>query len=181
MAAIWSKAPQHVLDTVKRLINLYHEPLREARIGVIMRSEAPRVGGRVVLGKAEKVSPKAQVYAPYDFIIWLSEDQYRMLAPFQREALIDHELCHCRWDINDGAALRPHDVEEFAEILERYGYWWPEASAVAAVAQQAQLFEEGRGAVIAIDSGFAAQFLRTAAEMLPPDTHVEIGRRMEGK
>ena len=180
MAAIWSKAPDHVLEIVRRLIDLYHESLKDARIGVIMRSEAPVTGGRITYGKAEKVSAKAQVHVPYDFIIWLSEDQYWMLAPFQREALIDHELCHCRYDTDTVAAIRPHDVEEFTEILERYGYWWPEASAVAAAAQQAQLFEEGRGAVIAIDSGIAAQFLRTAAEVLPPDTHVEIGRRMEG-
>ena len=180
MAVIWSKAPNHVLDTVKRLIDLHHEPLQDARIGVIMRSEAPRTGGRVVLGKTEKVSSKAQVHVPYDFIIWLSDDQYRLLAPFQREALIDHELCHCQWDMGNGASIRPHDVEEFTEILQRYGYWWPRAEEVAGAAQQAELFERERdGAVIAIDGDIAAQFLRAAAEVLPPDTYVDIGRRMD--
>jgi len=174
MATIWSKAPDYILDVMRRLIDLYHEPLKEARIGVIMRSEAPRTGGRIILGKAEKVSPKAQLYAPYDFIIWLSKDQYQLLAPLQREALIDHELCHCQWEA-DAASLRPHDVEEFTEILERYGYWWPQAGEFAAVAQQAPLFEGGRGGVIAIDAGLADQFLRSATEGLPPDTRIEIG------
>ena len=164
MATVWTVAPPHVIDTVKRLIDLYHEPLKEARIGVIMRSEAPRAGGKIVYGKAEKVSPKTQVHVPYDFIIWLANDQYQLLAPFQREALIDHELCHCQWDLDTGASIRPHDVEEFTEILERYGYWWPQAEEFATAAQQAQLFEANRGGVIALDVNDAAHFLRQAAD-----------------
>ncbi len=171
MATEWKKAPDHVLDIVRRLIGLYHEPLQSARIGVIMRSEAPVTGGRVVLGAAEKVSAKMQVYAPYDFLIWLSADQYGTLAPLQREALIDHQLCHCEWGEDAGTSIRPHDVEEFTEILERYGYWWPHAEEFAAVAQQAELFErspvaDGRGAVIAIPIEGAADILRRAAEFV---------------
>lgn len=162
MATVWKVAPAQVIEIVKRLIDLYHEPLKDARIGVIMRSEAPQSGGQYVLGSAEKVSAKAQVYAPYDFIICLSADRYQLLAPFQREALIDHELCHCQW-LDDTASIRSHDVEEFTEILERYGYWWPKADDVAAAGQQAQLFEADRGAVIALDVDDAAHFLRQAA------------------
>jgi len=164
MATEWRKAPDYVLDITKRLIALYHEPLKDARIGVIMRSEAPTVGGQFVLGGAEKVSAKAQVHAPYDFIIWLSADRWGLLAPLQKEALIDHELCHCQWnDIEGKAAIRPHDIEEFAEILERYGYWWPHAEGVADAAQQAQLFEGGGGAVIAIPAESAVETLRAMA------------------
>lgn len=172
MATEWRKAPENVLDIVRRLIDLYHEPLKSARIGVIMRSEAPVSGGNVTYGKAEKVSPKAQVHMPYDFIIWLAADRFRMLAPFQREALIDHELCHCQWDDMElKATIRPHDVEEFTEILERYGYWWPHADEFATVAQQAALFERtpadgGQGAVVAIDADDAVQFLRDASVSL---------------
>ena len=171
MATEWRKAPDHVLDIVRRLIDLYHEPLKDARIGVIMRSEAPVTGGRITYGKAEKVSAKAQVHVPYDFIIWLANDRYQSLAPLQREALIDHELCHCQWDMDTGASIRPHDVEEFTEILQRYGYWWPHAEEFAAVAQQAELFERdagtsGQGAVIAIPIESAADILRGAVELV---------------
>ena len=171
MATEWRKAPDHVLDIVRRLIDLYHEPLKDARIGVIMRSEAPVTGGRITYGKAEKVSAKAQVHVPYDFIIWLANDRYQSLASFQREALIDHELCHCEWDMDTGASIRPHDIEEFTEILQRYGYWWPHAEEFAAVAQQAELFERtpgagGQGAVIAIPIENAADILRGAVELV---------------
>jgi len=163
MATEWRKAPDYVLDITKRLIDLYHEPLQTARIGVIMRSEAPINGGQIVYGKAEKVSLKAQVHVPYDFIIWLSADRFGLLAPLQKEALIDHELCHCQWD-EGKASIRPHDIEEFTEILERYGYWWPKADNVACVAQQAQLFEGNSGAVIAIPIETAVETLRAVAE-----------------
>ena len=171
MATEWRKAPDHVLDIVRRLIDLYHEPLKDARIGVIMRSEAPVTGGRITYGKAERVSAKAQVHVPYDFIIWLANDGYQSLAPLQREALIDHELCHCQWDMDTGASIRPHDVEEFTEILQRYGYWWPHAEEFAAAAQQAELFERtpgagGQGAVIAIPIENAADILRGAVELV---------------
>lgn len=171
MATEWFKAPDHVLDIVRRLIALYHEPLQDARVGVIMRSEAPVTAGRYTLGAAEKVSTKAQVHVPYDFVIWLANDRFQMLAPLQREALIDHELMHCQWDMDKGASIRPHDVEEFTEVLERYGYWWPQAEQFAAVAQQAELFERspgdsGQGAVIAIPIENAAHVLRAAVEMV---------------
>lgn len=170
MATEWRKAPDYVLDIVKRLIDLYHEPLKAARIGVIMRSEAPVTGGRVTYGNAEKVSAKAQVHVPYDFIIWLAADRFGNLAPMQKEALIDHELCHCQWDdIDMAASIRPHDVEEFTEILQRYGYWWPHAEEFAAVAQQAELFEyqpqdDKRGAVLAIPVESAAATLRAMSQ-----------------
>jgi hypothetical protein len=170
MATEYRKAPDYVLEITRRLIARYHEPLQDARIGVIMRSEAPVTGGRVVLGTAEKVSAKAQVHVPYDFIICLSADRFALLAPLQKEALINHELCHCQWQ-EDKASIRPHDVEEFTEILARYGYWWPQAEEFAAVAQQAELFERrpgesGNGVVIAIPIENAADVLRGAAELV---------------
>lgn len=163
MATGWKVAPPHVIETTRRLIDRWHEPLQDARIGVIMRSEAPTAGGKFVLGGAEKVSARAQVYAPHDFIIWLSADRWGLLSPFQREALIDHQLCHCQW-LDESASIRPHDIEEFTEILERYGYWWPKADEVAAAGQQAQLFESDRGGVIALDVDDAVHFLRQAAD-----------------
>ena len=41
---------------------------------------APVTGGRITYGKAERVSAKAQVHVPYDFIIWLANDGYQSSA-----------------------------------------------------------------------------------------------------
>lgn len=122
----WSEAPQYILDIATRIIERHHPELQEARIAFVLRSEAPRTNGRVTLGKASKVSPMAQVHIPFDYIIWIAADQWGALSTQQREALIDHELCHLQW--SEGVAkIRGHDVEEFTEIIARYGYWWPES------------------------------------------------------
>jgi len=41
----------------------------------------------------------------------------------QRRALLDHELCHCARDKNWNPIVRPHEVEEFVEVIERHGMW----------------------------------------------------------
>ena len=136
MAVEWRPAPQHIIDLASRIIDQYHEELKEARIAFIMRSEAPNQGGRATLGKAKKVSAESQVFMNYDFVIWLASDWWLRLSAKQREALIDHELSHCQW-IEESAKIRPHDVEEFAHIIERHGYWWPNSDSFEMAVQAA--------------------------------------------
>lgn len=127
MAVEWKEAPQSVIDMATGIIEAYHPSLEDAAIGFILRSEAPVSGGKKTLGKARKVSDEQRVFMDFDFVIWLAEDEWLSLEKNQRRALIDHELCHC-YMTNDGKTkIRPHDVEEFNCIIERYGFWWPES------------------------------------------------------
>lgn len=136
MAAEFYPAPSDVIETAKRLIALYHEHLCTARIGFLFRSEAPVSGGRITLGKAKLVTAEMRVYADYDFLIWLAKDRYMSMSAEQREALIDHELCHCLFDeAEEKASLRGHDIEEFNCILQRYGFWWRGAEQTALAVQ----------------------------------------------
>lgn len=148
MAIVWEEAPQAVLELTERLIDRYHEHLQDARIAVIMRSEAQSTNGKLTLGKAKKVSAEQQVHIPYDFIIWVAKDYWQaFLSPNQREALLDHELSHCHWD-GFTASMRGHDVEEFSHIIERYGFWWPQSDAFATAVQTALPLErESKGGV----------------------------------
>ncbi len=44
----------------------------------------------------------------------------------QREALVDHELCHCYVDIVNGdyfPKLEEHDLTEFKGVVRRHGFW----------------------------------------------------------
>jgi hypothetical protein len=137
MAVEWTEARQSVIDLAERLIDKHHPHLKDARLAIIMRSEAPVSGGLVTYGKARKVSAEQQVHIPYDFIIWLALDRWdSFLSPLQREALLDHELSHCQWD-GFTASIRGHDVEEFNHIIERYGFWWPQSDTFAVAVQQA--------------------------------------------
>ena len=125
MAAEFRTASDDVIEIAKEIIAKWHPHLRYARIGFLFRSEAPVSGGRVTLGKAKLVTGEMNVYADYDFLIWLARDYYSGMTDAQREALIDHELCHCLFDEAEGkAAIRGHDIEEFNCILDRHGFWW---------------------------------------------------------
>lgn len=165
MAVEWTSAPQHIIDLAKRIIREHHPKLADARIAFIMRSEAPTSNGKTTYGKAKKVSAELQVHINYDFIIWLATDEYRSLTQLQREALIDHELSHCFWD-GLNARIRPHDVEEFAHIIERYGFWWPGSKNFADAVQHAlpiTATEQREGTVGTLDMG---KLLHTVAEGL---------------
>lgn len=122
MATEYSEVDQEVLDLARMIMQQYHTDLLQAKIGFIFRAEAPKQNGRWTLGKAQKVSDKDKMFNSLDFIIWIAEDRWKDASPLQRRALIDHELCHCRF-LDGEARMRPHDFEEFYEIIQRYGFW----------------------------------------------------------
>ena len=127
MAVEWCEVDKEVLRIAEEVIAEYHPELQDCSIGFLFRSEGPVSAGKVTLGKARKIPAEQRVYMDYDFVIWLAEDWWRRLKPEQRVALIDHELTHCRMDDEEKAWIAPHDVEEFNCIIERHGFWWPQA------------------------------------------------------
>lgn len=137
MAAEWREAPGWIIGLAERLIKRHYPDLEEARIAFIMRSEASKSNGLTTIGKAKKVSAELQLHIPFDFVIWLASDEFARLSPKQREALVDHQLCHLQW-IDDVAKIRGHDFDgEFIEIIERHGLWWPRSDALAVAVQGA--------------------------------------------
>lgn len=118
----WTEAPQSVIHTAEMLIDKYHPWLRDARIAFVMRSEAQKQGGFLIHGQTSKVPDKFQAYLDYDYLIWLAEDSYMANSSDWREALIDHELCHCKYGAN-GWTLRKHDLNDFSIIIARHGFW----------------------------------------------------------
>lgn len=155
----WIKAPETVLEMADAMIAEYHPHLTSANIGFVFRAGAQHANGRLVLGKAAKVSPRDKVYSNLDFIIWLAQDWWQgLLTDHQRQALLDHELCHCIFDKESGTfKIRPHDLEEFKEIIERYGLWDETLQrAGPALAAASQAYLPGmevlrRGTLVALD------------------------------
>ncbi|MCC6455185.1 MAG: hypothetical protein IT328_09610 [Caldilineaceae bacterium] len=174
MAVTWEEAPSTVIELAERIIERYHEHLLDARIAFIMRSEAQSANGKLTLGKAKKLSAEMQVHIPFDFVIWLAKDYWEaFLTPKQREALIDHELSHCKWD-GFTASMKGHDVEEFSHIIERYGFWWPQSDEFATAVQAALPLVSTRkeGGVGTIDFGRIAK--DAAREMQEAGLDVEF-------
>lgn len=120
----WAEAPNSIIDLAQEIIYDYHRGLLEARIGFLIRTEPSKSKGKRVYAKAEKVSSKHQLLLDLDFLIWIDEEIWSELGDEQRKALIDHELCHCRYNlVEQKGEIVGHDVEEFNSIIERYGAW----------------------------------------------------------
>lgn len=116
------------------LIERYHHHLRKIKIAYVFKgAEGPgkepvpaKSGKNVVYAKAALVPEKYRLLASedYEFIIEFTRSIWDRLSLSHQEALVDHELCHCRVSTEDGASyMADHDVEEFRPILVRHGFW----------------------------------------------------------
>jgi hypothetical protein len=156
---VWSEAPQSVIHIAQELIEKYHPWLKEANIGFICRDKAAKSKGLYVFAQASKVPDKLKVVLDYDFLVWVSLEDWEDMVSETKEALIDHELSHCAghpyaWRI------RGHDFEDFTHIIARHGYWTPalktiENAGVLHSVYQLQLIEQAierrQGKVEAVD------------------------------
>ena len=122
--AEYFKATNEMLETVKRIIGECHRRLDGAKIAVIMRDKAGSSKGRTVMATASIPTAAIEplLKEKYSFVICIGQDAWDAAMPAQRDALVDHELCHCAID-DDGPFIRPHDLEEFADVIERRGFW----------------------------------------------------------
>lgn len=152
--------PLDAVELVEQVISKWHHHLLEADIGVLFRDVAQKSGPTTVMGQAKKVSPDMQAAGcEFDFILIFAEDVWETLTPEQKEALVDHECCHCLYD-GEKVKLRPHDFEEFNEVIERHGLWWPGAQETARVIQGHTMPLFGRqGRVAAVSDSSASVVL----------------------
>src|SRR3990167_11499743 len=118
----WTEVDNEVLEIAQDMIAAYHPDLLEANIGFLFRDEGPESNGRKTWGKALKAADPLRKFLDYDFVIWLARDVWTQISPAQKRAMVDHELTHCIFGPL-GWKIRPHDVEEFSEIIERHGFY----------------------------------------------------------
>lgn len=152
-------APE-VATIAKELIDAVseHEPLTNVRIEYLFLDKAPKSKGRLIWGRARRVGGLGSVLANLNhyaeqhcqdpmplFVVEISEDIWQGLNAERRTALVDHELMHCRVELNDDLdeyvlSTRPHDFEEFASIIRRHGMWTTSSEGMgAAVMEQLAL------------------------------------------
>lgn len=167
--AEYRSCPQDVLDMAYEVIAKYHPDLQYEGIRFVFRDEAVETNGKVTLGKARKVSGLNRHLSRSTtdfFVVELAEDKWELLTDGQRIALLDHELNHCRViEKPDGGSARyiaPHDLEEFACVVERHGLWKPDVEQMAR-AMHPQLFDADTGEIIS-DAQMVAEVIREAAD-----------------
>lgn len=128
-----------------------HEHLQGAEIAYVFRDEEIRTGSKVEWASAHlaarlvssrhwgrmlRWSIKQLTGIDPDFVMLIDRNIWDGLSPEQKLALVDHELCHmAQSEDADGLprfnqvtgepiwCIRPHDVEEFDEIVRRHGLW----------------------------------------------------------
>lgn len=116
------KAPGEVRKLVKKIRSKYYHKFKRAKIVILMRT-----GNWDKYGTIGRVSKKQrQAGVDGDYILTLNSDEWGGLSSKAKRALIDHELYHmAKKKTRNGTkfALRHYDVEEFVDIVKRYGTW----------------------------------------------------------
>jgi hypothetical protein len=86
--------------------------------------------GNAVLGQCEKIADKYKWGMPCDMTITIFEPNIVGFTEEQIKILIFHELLHvgigCNKDNSESYFVKPHDLEDFKEIINRFGTDWNE-------------------------------------------------------
>lgn len=100
--------------------------LRDLKITYLWQAKGGKSNGQAVYGKCQKPAGLLRHYTRSDIVIALAANWAlgAALTRFQIEAILFHELLHIQIDEETGAiSLRGHDIAEFAEGVEEYGFW----------------------------------------------------------
>jgi len=156
----YTEVTNEVLDLAQSLIRQYHPDLLDARLGFVFQDKAGLSGGFLIYAQTSKVSPAFQAAGlELDFLVKIAFDIWCGFTSDQRAALIDHQLCHCKYEA-DATSLLGHDIEEFKVIIDRYGLWNHNlllaGNSLHKASQLSFAFEEARelkkmGTVVAVD------------------------------
>lgn len=128
----------------KSLIQKHHNHLLEAEISYLVTSRQKIKAGVVEIGHSKRPSGLLKHYARADFIVIIADDFWHGAERIKREALVDHELCHCSVEYDESGErswiIRRHDIEEFTAVVDRHGLWTDELKQFGqAVARQLEL------------------------------------------
>ena len=100
----------------------------EATIMYLSSDKAKTSKGKLVLGQCEKIPDKYKWAIPCDFTITIFEPNIINFTDKQLRILIYHELLHVKIELGDDGtekySTNPHDIEEFRDIIDRYGIDW---------------------------------------------------------
>lgn len=97
-------------------------------VGFMSSNKAKVSNGKTVFGQCERVPDRYKAFIPYDFLITVYEPNVIDFTGQQIRILLHHELLHCGVNMNAEPTYKvnPHDVDEFNEIIDRYGLDWSE-------------------------------------------------------
>ena len=124
MNATYSQIAQDLIEKEILLADI-----RDSDVTILYLSsdKEKKTKGKLVLGECEKINSKYKWAIPCDFTITLYEPNIVNLNKDQLRILIFHELLHVGIELKNGEEhyfTRPHDIEDFRTIIDRYGLDW---------------------------------------------------------
>ncbi len=156
-------SPDKFLGKLLRLPEFAHLRDGEASIRFLFRMDEKRIQGRRILGTCHLPSVQGRLK---DVFLWMLEDKFGALPDFlieldwnfwvdeaddlRREILTYHELMHAGHAIDKHGeprfnaegqpvyCIRGHDVEEFSEVVRRYGLYSDDLVAFFRAAEEHQ-------------------------------------------
>jgi len=128
-------------EIAARVIDKWHSNLAECKIVYLFKDvRSWESKGKTVFAKTYKAPEQWQYLSGYDIVVIVNLKAWGPMNIKQKEALIDHELCHVDKEIGKNGepkySLVTHDVEEFAAVIRRHGLWTKDAQTFFTAAQQ---------------------------------------------
>lgn len=102
-------------------------PKAGIKVGFLKSDRAKKKSGKLVLGECIKVKDLYRCFIPHDFLIVVYAPNVAGMNRNQLKILLHHEFLHIGMDDSGEEAryiINPHDIEEFREIIDRYGIDW---------------------------------------------------------
>lgn len=123
------KVDKELQEIVKETIAAYEqfEMLNDARILVLYCDQDKKSRGKRVFADTKKTNELYEFITGYDFIITFYAGVEMMSASALR-VLAYHELLHVGYEVRGMSVVKriiPHDVEDFREVIGRFGVDWP--------------------------------------------------------
>ena len=119
----YAEIGQALIETMDELADLRGAGITIVYLGSSAKKKSK---GNLVFGQCEKVADKYKWGIPCDFTITVFEPNVDYFTEKQMQTLIFHELLHIGINEDGEGYLKPHDLEDFAAIIDRYGAHWSE-------------------------------------------------------
>lgn len=125
---IFEEATPDVAELAKKIIAKHHPELVNIRMTYSFSLKPKRTKGMIALAWVQRPNKLLQYFSgENDILMFIDKKVWELAKPEEKEALIDHELCHIVYSENRKGdpvyKLRDHEVFEFNEIILRYGGW----------------------------------------------------------
>ena len=115
-------------DLIKTESSLRDLAISNAEVVFLSSEYKKKNGAKITHAECEKIADRYKWGIPADFTITVFEPNIEGFSDEQIRILLFHELLHIRIDTdgngNESYGIYPHDLEDFKEIVDRFGTDW---------------------------------------------------------